>query len=85
MSENKKDNECKIISMIDFKERKGLIDTSRPPLFVSHLGKITANPYLNNQSKDSFEDRLVRIRTSLEKINLLMSELKKVSDKEDNK
>ena len=74
MSENRRDDECRIISMIDFREKKGL--TTRPSLCVSHLnGKIGVEG-----KREEFSDRLQRIRVSLEKINLLMSELKKVKD-----
>ena len=76
MSEDRRDDECRIISMIDFREKKGL--STGPSLCVSHLnGKIGVEGKTNE-----FSDRLQRIKVSLEKINLLMSELKKVSSKD---
>ena len=52
----------------------------RNPLYVSHLtGKVTGSPHLRGPESPDFGDRLQRIRSSLEKINRLMSELKKMS------
>lgn len=46
-------------------------EEGRQPLFVSH-GRV------RGPTPDDFGDRLTRIRTSLEKINKLMIELKKM-------
>lgn len=56
--------------------KKELVRDGRTPLYISHLtGKVTGG-----KSDPEFGDRLQRIRASLEKINRLMSELKKMSE-----
>ncbi len=62
------------------KETEKDLAAGRNPLYVSHLdGKIKGSPHLNRPEAENFGDRLQRIRTSLEKINSLISELKKMS------
>ena len=56
-----------IKSLLDKKKLKEDLSNGRQPLYASHLGN------------EDFGDRLLRIRTSLERINQLMSELKKTS------
>jgi len=47
---------------------------------MSHLdGKVKGSPHLSRPEAEDFGDRLQRIRNSLEKINSLISELKKMS------
>ncbi|MBQ48965.1 MAG: hypothetical protein CMP10_16385 [Zetaproteobacteria bacterium] len=60
------------------KEFERDISRGRLPLHVSHLdGKVKGSPHLNQDDKEDFSQRMQRIRQSLEKINLLMAELKK--------
>jgi hypothetical protein len=80
-----------IVDLGSFRRRKVLeqeLARGRNPLFVSHLnGKIDDG--LNKNAKSDaespdFGDRLQRIKTSLSKINQLMSELKKISQDQKN-
>jgi hypothetical protein len=53
----------------------------KPTLFISHTtGKITGS---KTAPIEAHENRLERIRASLEKINRLMAELKELGDKYD--
>jgi len=56
----------KVIPLFSKKTKEG-----REPLFVSHIDGTVKGP-----NKEDFGDRIQRIRTSLEKINKLMAELK---------
>ena len=82
---NKKssETEAKVLDFNSFREKKALEESltdERTPLFVSHLnGKIKGSPHFKRPSSEDFGDRIQRIRTSLEKINALMAELKKQS------
>ena len=74
-------------NVIDFKKAKEKkeveksLSNDRVPLFVSHLdGKIKGSPYFNRPDSEDFGDRIQRIRTSLEKINTLMTRLKNEKD-----
>ena len=61
--------------VIQFKPKKEGVGAGKPTLYVSHLtGKIS-----DGENRPEFGDRLARIRASLEKINRLMAELKKMS------
>ena len=79
------DSVSNVIDFSQFKEKK-LLDESiargRTPLYLSHLdGKVRGkSPHFKRPSSDDLGDRMQRIKTSLEKINFLMNELKK-SDK----
>ena len=54
----------------------------RTPLHVSHLdGQLKGSPHFRRPEADDFGDRMQRIKASLEKINQLMSELKKTTHK----
>ncbi len=60
----------KIVDLNDFKSKKQLDDSISPgrvPLYKTHLNEEHAS-------------RILRIRASLERINKLMSEIKKVSE-----
>ena len=74
---------CQVVDLAAFRAKKVLeeqLARGRSPLFVSHLeGKVTGSPHLKGPKPEDFGDRLSRIRTSLEKINRLMTELKKIS------
>ena len=76
----------KIVDMASFRRRKFVendLARGRKPLFVSHLeGKVTGSPHFNNpvgDASDDLGDRIQRIRASLQKINRLMAELKRMS------
>lgn len=64
------------------KETKNEFAPNRQPLYSSHLGSTPdkAGGKRSTQTQDAdFGDRLHRIRLSLDKINRLMGELKKMS------
>jgi len=69
-----------IINLADYKNKKKAeedLARGRTPLYVSHAtGKVTGNAASKD---DDFGSRLERIRTSLNKINSLMHELKQMS------
>jgi hypothetical protein len=73
-----------VVDLASFRKRKEVADEltrgGRSPLYVSHLtGKVTGSPHMKRPESPDFGDRLQRIRSSLEKINRLMTELKKMS------
>ena len=66
------------------KESEKEISRGRLPLHVSHLdGKVTGSPHFKRPQTDDFGDRMQRIKSSLEKINQLMADLKKSSKSKD--
>jgi hypothetical protein len=73
-------SESNIVDFRSFKEKKEIesdISRGRKPLHMSHsTGKLHGSPYLNNSETEDFGNRMQRIKSSLEKINSLMSELK---------
>lgn len=75
--------EGEVVSLANFRKKKETQEEfgrGREPLYVSHLtGKVTGTPHMKRPESQDFGDRLTRIRSSLEKINRLMSELKKMS------
>lgn len=80
-----KDKKTKnIIDLTSFRKSKALeeeLAKGRTPLYLSHLkGRVTGNPHLNGTHTDGFGDRITRIRKSLERINALMTELKKMPE-----
>ena len=81
--DSKKPESGRVISLKDFRSKKSLEEDfadGRTPLFVSHLdGKIKGSPHLNRGDAEDFGDRLTRIRSSLERINKLMTDIKKTS------
>lgn len=87
--ENKSNNqnEAKVVDLSTFRKKKEVtkeLAGDRTPLYVSHLdGKIKGSPHLKDSETQDFGDRLQRIRMSLEKINTLMVELKKMSAQEE--
>ena len=76
-----------VVDLASFRKKKEvgeeLTRGGRKPLYVSHLtGKVTGSQQASPgqaEGQADFGDRLQRIRSSLEKINRLMSELKKMS------
>lgn len=78
------DKDTQVVDLASFRRKKAVDEEltrgGRNPLYVSHLtGKVTGQPHANRPESPDFGDRLQRIRASLEKINRLMSELKKMS------
>ncbi len=73
----------KVVDFTQFKKTRELetqIAKGRTPLHVSHLdGKLKGSPHFRTPEADDFGDRMQRIRTSLEKINQLMADLKNTS------
>jgi len=82
-SENPK--EAKVVDLKSFRQKKNekeSLSRGRKPLYVSHAdGKVTGSPHLKGPADKSedFGDRVSRIRASLDRINVLMGELKKMS------
>ena len=82
------DSEKNVVDLASFRKKKetaGEFARGREPLYVSHLeGKVTGNPNakspVTGTAAEGFGDRLTRIRSSLEKINRLMADLKKMSN-----
>lgn len=74
---------AKVVDLSQFRKKKTSDEEfgrGRQPLYVSHLtGKVTGQPQQGKKETEGFGDRLSRIRTSLDKINRLMSELKRMS------
>ncbi|MEZ4741155.1 MAG: hypothetical protein R3B45_01685 [Bdellovibrionota bacterium] len=72
---------AKVLNLAHFRKKKKEEETlsrGRKPLYISHTErKITSKP--GNNGNEDFSDRVSRIKASLERINTLMSELKKMS------
>jgi hypothetical protein len=77
----------KVLDLNAYREKKQAEDDvgrGRTPLHVSHLdGKVKGSPHFKRPQADDFGDRMQRIKTSLEKINQLMADLKKSSQDRD--
>ncbi len=75
-----------IVDLSSYRRKKEVeqdLADGRRPLFVSHLDrKMTGTPHLRRPAAEDFGDRLQRIKSSLERINNLMAELKKSADSE---
>ena len=78
--------DAKIVDIASFRKKKSTneeLARGRKPLYVSHsTGKVSGSPHLKGPETADFGDRLSRIRASLDKINRLMSELKRMSSSE---
>ncbi len=77
---------AKVVDLTHFRKTKQTqvdLARSRKPLYLSHAGKSVSGEKSGFQFKQdgTFAERLVRIKSSLEKINNLMEELKRLSDK----
>jgi hypothetical protein len=71
----------KVVSLANYKAKKSTendLARNRRPLYVSHL-KGTASSDKNGQA--DLGDRISRIKSSLDRINNLMKDLKSMSDK----
>ncbi len=81
----------KIVDLSAFKKKKDTkeeIARSRKPLYVNHSqGSISGSQQASTTSSTSgdFADRLTKIRGSLDRINQLMTEIKKLSVNDGNK
>jgi hypothetical protein len=78
----------KVVDLGAFRRKKEASDEftrgGRAPLYVSHLtGKVTGSPHLKRPDAPDFGDRLQRIRASLDRINRLMGELKRMSSQDE--
>ena len=81
------EKDTNVVSLAEARAKKAVAEEltrgGRNPLYVSHqTGKVTGQPGQPGQKgseSPDFGDRLQRIRSSLEKINRLMSELKRMS------
>jgi len=74
-----------VVDLTVFKRNKDAqvdLTRGRTPLHVSHIdGKVKGSPHFRRPEADDFGDRMQRIKTSLDKINQLMTELKKTNRK----
>ena len=79
----------RVVDLSSFRRKKEIeqdLAQGRRPLFVSHADrKMSGSPHLRNPEAEDFGDRLQRIRSSLERINKLMSELKKTAEPSSDK
>lgn len=83
--EGSRPSNLNIVNLHDFKRRKEsseeFVRNERKPLYVSHLtGQISDSDKSKSKGEaNDFGDRLQRIRSSLDKINKLISDLKTLS------
>lgn len=78
---NTHQTQSNVVSLANFKAKKTTendLSRSRRPLYVSHLKGKASN---NEQVDANFGDRISRIKSSLDRINNLMKDLKTMSDK----
>lgn len=84
-------DKSKVVELSAFKKKRETTEQlarGRKPLYVDHNeGAITGRPNAPKAAaaENDFGDRLTKIRGSLDRINQLMTELKKLSAKEGNK
>ncbi len=82
MSNEKKPGQ--LVELSSFRRKKAINDElaqGRTPLYLSHLeGRVSGNPHLKGTHAEGFGDRITKIRKSLERINNLMNELKKMPE-----
>ena len=87
--ENSKSNN--VVSLKSFRSKKQkeqeevVVESNKKQLRVDpRSGKITGSPYINQGSgtPEEFKERVVRIKSSLKRINALLDELKKMSSRE---
>ncbi len=82
--------ESKVVELSAFKKKRETAEQlarGRKPLYVNHgEGTVSGRPNAPQASAGvDMGDRLTKIRGSLDRINQLMSELKKLSAKDGNK
>ena len=77
-----------VVSLNKYREKKIAEEKygrGRTPLYVSHMdSRVEGSPHLNNSESEDFGMRMQRIKSSLEKINFLLNELKKTSQPNKN-
>lgn len=88
-TQSRPEKDAKVLDLTKFRQKKETKDEfgrGREPLYSSHLNQNRpAAPSKAARGKDDdFGDRLQRIRTSLDKINKLMGELRKMSQSSGN-
>lgn len=75
----------KVVELSAFKkkrETKEDLTRARKPLYVNHADRsVSGDKSAKADSREDFADRLVKIRGSLDRINQLMTEIKKLSAK----
>ncbi len=78
--------DAKVLDFSSFRRKKSeeqdLTRGRSKPLYISHKeGNVTATPSgsLSSSTNENFGDRVSRIKASLDRINSLMAELKKIS------
>ena len=77
------ENDTKVVDLGSFRKKKQMekeLGKGRTPLISSHLKKKVTDPSTLGNTSD-FGDRLTRIRSSLDRINSLMSDLRKIADR----
>jgi len=83
MSSDSSTESGKVVNFTEFRQKKKVTEElarGRNPLFISHQdGKVKGSPHFKQPQAEDFGDRLQRVRASLDKINRLMAELKKLS------
>lgn len=95
MENNQNAPRGKVVSLIEFKQKKAFDESHAKgrstPLYVSHAkGKMTGSPHLrgNDGAGDRAPDlneKIQRIRMSLQRINSLMADLKSLAQVEGTK
>jgi hypothetical protein len=90
MMNTEKPKDAVVLDFASFRRKKtdeqDLTRGRSKPLYVSHKdGVISANPGHAGTTGEDFGDRVSRIKASLERINSLMAELKKMSASEPQK
>lgn len=59
---------------------KDMTHGGRKPLYISYLdGQVKGSPHFQRHDSEDFGERLQRIKSSLERINQLMADLKKAT------
>ena len=78
--------QSKVVDLTQFKKKKDVereVARSRKPLYVDHHeGRISGRSdkrQAQQENNEHFGDRLTKIRSSIDRINQLMAEIKKLS------
>ncbi len=88
MENNQNAPRGKVVSLIEFKQKKAFDENHAKgrstPLYVSHAkGKMTGSPHLRGGSAGEhtpdLNEKIQRIRMSLQRINSLMADLKSLA------
>lgn len=88
MENNQNAPRGKVVSLIEFKQKKAFDENHangrNTPLYVSHAkGKVTGSPHLRGGDSEEYtpdlNEKVQRIRMSLQRINSLMADLKNLA------